>query len=98
MSLDNEIYRALAEQTADHILVTDPDGLILYVNPAFTTVTGYTAEEVIGQNPRILKSGMHDKAFYKKLWDIVLWPGLPGHVCEQEKDGTLYYEEKPSRP
>ncbi|MFZ1397288.1 MAG: GAF domain-containing protein, partial [Candidatus Promineifilaceae bacterium] len=99
MSLDNEIYRALAEQTADHILVTDPDGLILYVNPAFTTVTGYTAEEVIGQNPRILKSGMHDKAFYKKLWDIVLSGQVfRGMSVNKKKDGTLYYEEKTITP
>lgn len=99
MSLDYEIYRALAEQTADHILVTDPDGLILYVNPAFTTVTGFTAEEVIGKNPRILKSGIHEDSFYAKLWDTV----LSGHVfrgmsINKKKDGSLYYEEKTITP
>ncbi|MCA9899469.1 MAG: GAF domain-containing protein [Anaerolineales bacterium] len=99
MSLDNEIYRALAEQTADHILVTDPDGIILYVNPAFTTVTGFTAEEVLGQNPRILKSGLHDNAFYKNLWGTVLSGQVfRGMSVNKKKDGSLYYEEKTITP
>jgi PAS domain S-box-containing protein len=99
MSLDNEIYRALAEQTADHILVTDPDGLILYVNPAFTIVTGYSPEEVLGQNPRILKSGVHDQAFYEKLWDTVLSGKVfRGMSINKKKDGSLYYEEKTITP
>ncbi len=99
MNLDNEIYRALAEQTADHILVTNPDGVILYVNPAFEVVTGYTKEDVIGQNPRILKSGVHDKAFYQKLWQTVLsGQTFRGMSINKKKDGTLYYEEKTITP
>ena len=99
MNLDNEIYRALAEQTADHILVTDPDGIILYVNPAFEVVTGYTKEDVIGQNPRILKSGAHDTAFYQKLWQTVLSGQIfRGMSVNKKKDGTFYYEEKTITP
>ncbi|MCB9008946.1 MAG: GAF domain-containing protein [Ardenticatenaceae bacterium] len=99
MSLDNEIYRALAEQTADHILVTDVEGSILYVNPAFTTVTGYKPAEVLGKNPRILKSGMHDTAFYENLWQTVLsGETFRGMSVNKKKDGSLYYEEKTITP
>ena len=99
MSLDNEIYRALAEQTADHILVTDPKGKILYVNPAFTTVTGYTLEEVKGKRPNILKSGEHDKTFYTNLWETVLAGQVfRGMTVNKKKDGSLYYEEKTITP
>jgi PAS domain S-box-containing protein len=99
MNLDNEIYRALAEQTADHILVTDPDGIILYVNPAFEVVTGYTKEDVVGQNPRILKSGVHDTTFYQKLWQTVLSGQIfRGMSVNKKKDGTFYYEEKTITP
>ncbi|WP_420629818.1 GAF domain-containing protein [Candidatus Leptofilum sp.] len=99
MSLDNEIYRALADQTADHILVTDPNGTILYVNPAFTTVTGFTAKEALGKTPRILKSGAHDDAFYAELWDTVLSGDVfRGMTINKKKDGALYYEEKTITP
>jgi PAS domain S-box-containing protein len=59
------------EQTADSVLITDTDGIIEYVNPAFEITTGYKCEEVIGQSPRIFKSGKHDSRFYKNLWDTI---------------------------
>lgn len=99
MSLNNDIYRALAEQTADHILVTNTDGVILYVNPAFTTVTGYEPEEVLGKNPRILKSGKHEKTFYDNLWQTVLSGKVfRGTSINKKKDGSFYYEEKTITP
>ncbi|MCP4417556.1 MAG: PAS domain S-box protein, partial [Chloroflexi bacterium] len=99
MSLDNEIYHALAEQTADHILVTDPEGIILYVNPAFETLTGYSQKEVLGKTPRILKSGEHERDFYTKLWDTVLsGQTFRGMSINKKKDGSLYYEEKTITP
>ena len=99
MSLNREIYRALAEQTADHILVTDVDGIILYVNPAFEVVTGYTAEEAIGKTPRILKSGNHKQSFYKNLWQTVLsGKTFRGVSINKKKDGSLYYEQKSITP
>ena len=57
--------------TADVVVITDRDGVIEYVNPAFETITGYTLEEALGQTPRILKSGVHDDRFYEKLWEHI---------------------------
>jgi len=54
------------------VMITDKDGTIEYVNPSFSEVTGYSAKETIGQNPRILKSGTHPGSFYKDLWDTIL--------------------------
>ncbi len=99
MNLDNEIFRALAEQTDDHILITDPEGVILYVNPVFESITGYSAEDVLGKTPRILKSGRHDNTFYEKLWQTVLsGKTFRGMSVNKKKDGTLYYEEKTITP
>jgi two-component system cell cycle sensor histidine kinase/response regulator CckA len=55
------------EQAADGIVITDVDGKIQYVNPAFTVLTGYSREEAVGRYPRILKSGRHSEAFYQEL-------------------------------
>jgi PAS domain S-box-containing protein len=82
------------EQAAECIVITDAAGLIQYVNPVFERITGYTRAEAIGQNPRILKSGSHDAAFYRQMWDILqrgeIWSG---HFINRRKDGTLYEEE-----
>ena len=59
------------EQTADSVFITDTEGIIEYVNPAFETTTGYKCEEVIGQTPRIFKSGKHNSKFYENLWDTI---------------------------
>ncbi|MGC8660708.1 MAG: PAS domain S-box protein [Desulfomonilaceae bacterium] len=59
------------EQSADSIVITDSTGTIIYVNPAVEKITGYSKRELIGQNPRILKSGEHDQSFYKALWDTI---------------------------
>jgi PAS domain S-box-containing protein len=82
------------EQAADGIVITDTDGNIQYVNPAFTKMTGYSREEAEGKNPRILKSGHHAPAFYKDLWKTIkageVWHG---EMINQRKDGTLFSEE-----
>jgi PAS domain S-box-containing protein len=82
------------EQAADGIVVTDTDGNIQYVNPAFTRMTGYSRDEAIGKNPRVLKSGHHPQAFYEDLWKTIkagqVWHG---DMINQRKDGTLYNEE-----
>ncbi len=99
MSLDNLLYQALVEQTADHILVTDPQGVILYVNPAFERVTGYTREDAVGQTPRLLKSGRHGRAFYEKLWQTILaGETFRGTSVNRKKDGSFYYEDKVITP
>lgn len=87
------------ELTADSVMITDRDGVIEYVNPAFEAVTGHTSAEAIGRNPSILKSGAHDEAFYRNLWDIIL-RGEPFHTVftNRRKDGSLYYEDKTISP
>ncbi|MEK6201970.1 MAG: PAS domain S-box protein, partial [Desulfobulbaceae bacterium] len=81
------------EQTGDSIVITDKTGDILYVNPAFERITGYSKEEVLGKNPRILKSGQQDQSFYQELWDTIgsgrVWAG---HFINRKKDGALFEE------
>jgi len=76
------------------ILITDRQGTILWCNPAFTELTGYTAAEAIGQNPRILKSGKHDAAFYQHLWRRILAGRIwHGEIINKRRDGNLYTQE-----
>jgi len=81
------------EQSPAVIVITDTEGNIEYVNPKFTKITGYTPQEALGQNPKILKSDEHDEAFYKELWDTVLagkeWNG---EFHNKKKNGELYWE------
>lgn len=87
------------EAAADGIVITDPQGIIEWVNPAFTRLTGYTFEEVRGQNPGVLKSGQHDQAFYMTLWSTLksgrVWHG---ETINRRKDGTFYTEEQTIAP
>jgi len=82
------------EQATETILITDLQGTIQYVNPAFEKISGYTRAEALGQNPRILKSGKQDAEFYRQMWDVLkrgeVWHG---HFSNKRKDGTLYEEE-----
>ena len=87
------------EQAAEAVVITDPEGTIQYVNPAFHRITGYTREEVLGQNPRVLKSEEHDRAFYQKLWDtITSGDTWNGRFTNKKKDGTLYLEDATISP
>ena len=82
------------EQAAEAVLITDPQAHILYVNPAFTRITGYLREEVLGQTPRILNSGRQDRSFYKALWGTLLSGKVwTGHFVNKRKDGGLYEAE-----
>ncbi len=97
-----KVQRRLAtavEQAAEAIVVTDTSGNIQYMNPAFERITGYTRKEVIGRNPRFLKSGKHDEVFYKDLWETVsrgeVWTG---RLINRKKDGSLYHEESTISP
>ncbi|HEU0282608.1 MAG TPA: PAS domain S-box protein, partial [Gallionella sp.] len=78
-------------ETQEAILITGPDANILRVNRAFEDISGYSAEEVIGQNPRILKSGRHDVAFYQAMWlelfDTGKWSG---EIWDKRKNGEIY--------
>ena len=90
---------AAAEQAAETIVITDVQGAILYVNPAFEKTTGYTREEALGQNPRLLKSGKHDPALYKELWSTLVRGGIwTGHFVNKRKDGSFYEEDATITP
>lgn len=81
------------ENTLDGVLITDVDGTILSVNPAFIDITGYTAEEAVGQTPRILHSDQHEKAFYTSMWQDITTNGRwHGEIWNRRKDGDLYLQ------
>lgn len=82
------------EQAGEIVVITDSKGAIQYVNPAFENITGYSKKEAIGKNPRILKSGHQDAAFYRELWQTIstgkTWRGRMVNKC---KDGSLFTED-----
>ena len=87
------------EQSLSSVLITDSDGKIQYINPMFTSITGYSSEEVLGQTPSILKSGVHDDEFYKDLWDtITSGENWKGEICNRKKNGDLYWEMQTISP
>jgi len=87
------------EQAGEIIVITDPEGNIQYVNPAFESVTGYEQKEVIGRTPRILKSGRQDERFYRDLWQTISsgkrWKK---QIVNRKKDGSLYTEDASISP
>lgn len=80
------------EQAAEAVLMTDADGVILYVNPAFERITGYSAAEALGKTPSILKSGEHEPSFYIQMWNTIkagaVWKGV---FINKNKSGELYH-------
>jgi PAS domain S-box-containing protein len=82
------------EQSPATVVVTDTKGNIEYVNPKFCQITGYTVQEALGQNPRVLKSGEQSNEFYKNLWDTILrgeeWRG---QFSNKKKNGEIFYED-----
>ncbi len=90
---------AAIEQVEEVIVMTDVQGIIQFVNPAFARTTGYSREEAIGQNLRILKSDKQDELFYRNLWDVIssgrTWEG---RMVNKRKNGTFYTEETKISP
>jgi len=84
---------------ANAIVITDPKGDVVWANPAFTKLTGYAVSEVLGKNLRVLKSGQHDTAFYRQMWETIC-AGLvwSGEIVNKRKDGSLYTEEMTITP
>ncbi len=93
------LQSAAMEAAANAMVITDQSGNIQSVNPAFTTLTGYTAQEVLGKNPRLLQSGNHNESFYRNLWQTIssgqVWRG---ELTNRRKDGSLYFEEMTITP
>ena len=87
------------DAAASGIVITDREGTIIWANPGFTSITGYSLDEVTGQTSRVLKSGHHDAAFYQSLWETILagqtWRG---EIINRRKDGALYPEEQTITP
>ena len=82
---------ASAFESQESLIITDADGVILRVNQAFTKTTGYTAEEVVGQTPSLLKSGRHDADFYRAMWKTIHRSGKwQGEIWDRRKNGEIY--------
>ena len=93
------ILSEVVKNSPQYIVITDPNGAIEYINPAFSKVTGYTSEEVIGQNPRILQSGETPDEVYEDLWSTVLSGKLwRGKLKNRRKDGSLFWERATISP
>ena len=92
-AMDGRVLRRAVEQAPASVLITDAAGTIAWVNPWFCRKTGYSLEEAVGRNPRILKSGVHPPSFYEELWATIssgrTWEG---EFCNRRRDGSLYWE------
>src|SRR3569623_859079 len=93
-----KLSRAI-EQGADTVMITDRNGLIEYINPAFETMTGFGRDEAIGQKSNLVKSDRHVQAFYSRLWGIITrGEGFQDVLVNRKKNGALYYEEMTITP
>ena len=94
-----KVQSAALEAAANAVVITDSRGTMVWVNQAFTTMTGYTKEEVLGKNPRVLKSGGQPEKYYVELWSTIssgkVWKG---EIINKRKDGTIYTEEMTITP
>jgi len=94
-----QLQATALEAAANAIAITDAEGAITWVNPAFTVMTGYGLDDVLGHNPNILKSGVHDPTFYEALWKTVLSGQVwHGEMTNRRKDGGLYYQDQTITP
>lgn len=93
--LEEQIHLQVSalEATANGVVITDLKGLIVWTNHAFSQISGYSREEVLGKNPRVLKSGEQPASFYKNLWETIVAGNIwTGEMINRRKDGTLYFE------
>lgn len=88
-----------AECCAEAVIITDANGIIEFVNPAFETMTGFARDEVLGRTPRVLKSGAHGADFYRELWTTIRGGQVfRGVIANRRKSGEIFHEEKTIRP
>lgn len=94
-NFESLLLSQVVEQMADSVMITDLNGVILYVNPAFELLTGYSRAEILGKRTDFLKSGQHDLSFYEAMWQTILL-GKPFHavMSNRKKNGELYYTAK----
>lgn len=87
LRLSNEVF----ENSPEAIMITDAENRIVTVNPAFTRITGYDPEDVVGENPRVLSSGHHDSSFYQQMWQSLGSHGVwQGEIWDRRKNGEVY--------
>ncbi len=90
---DMQLASLVYMNSGEAMVVTDADGVIITINPAFTQLTGYTAEEVVGRTPRLLNSGLHDRSFYEAMWERLNSNGSwQGEIWNKRKNGEIYAE------
>lgn len=88
-----QMSSAVYEHTMDGVLITDGHNKIVHVNDAFVEITGYTLDDVQGKNPKILKSGKHNRHFYQKIWNQLSLNGYwQGEITNRKKNGEIYIE------
>lgn len=91
MEIKLEIYKTLFEATSDAMMIADESTRILYVNPAFTKITGYSEQDVLGKKPKILSSGKQDKNFYRRMWrSITTNKRWQGEIWNKKKSGDIF--------
>ncbi|MFB6195693.1 MAG: PAS domain S-box protein [Haloplanus sp.] len=96
---DLERFRSAVEHAGHGVILTDTDGRIEYVNDAFEEMSGYSIAEALGRTPSILKSGAHDQAFYRSLWETILSGEVwQGEVINERKDGERYVVDQTIAP
>ncbi|MBF0169994.1 MAG: diguanylate cyclase [Nitrospinae bacterium] len=87
------LSQTVFDNAIEGIMITDVDGIIQSVNPAFTRMTGWEADEVVGRSPKVLRSGRHDERFYEVLWRSLLEEGSwKGEIWNKRKDGEVFVE------
>ncbi|MFN3742992.1 MAG: PAS domain S-box protein, partial [Anaerolineales bacterium] len=96
---EEQLRLQAAANAADAVVITDREGIIRWINPAFTTLSGYAPEEAIGQNMRLIKSGLHDAEYYRKLWETILSGQVwRSEIVNRRKDGSFYEVEQTITP
>jgi PAS domain S-box-containing protein len=94
-----DLRAAALKAAANGIVITDRNGIIQWVNPAFSELTGYAFDEAVGETPRVLNSGVHEDAFFQKMWQTIISGAVWfGEVVNKRKDDTLYTEEMTITP
>ena len=95
----SDLLQGAFQNLPNSVLITDRNGTIQWVNPAFTRSTGFSGGEAIGKTPRMLRSGKQDRQFYEKLWDTILAGQVwQGEIVNRRKNGSLLHEEMSITP
>ncbi len=98
-AIDRERLFQAVRQSGEAIIITDPQGLIEYANPTFERISGYSLQEAMGKKTNLVKSGMHDEAFYRELWQTIsAGKAWKGRFINKKKDGSLFTEEATISP